>query len=89
MIKIELADNGYILHTENPNYDPKEGNRKYIKEVFSDDMKGLVGLLYEVLELVGPSMSKHSNERIYIKVAPGMDHESYQGLDYDYDAAHE
>lgn len=77
MIKIQYAQNGWILtHTEEGEPDrlfvfSHNGSDQSEVEAFRD-------LLWQVNDIYGPSTSRYSEHRIYIKVQPGDKHEDYK-----------
>lgn len=69
-IKIKSVSNGYIVETQVP-YEEGE----LVEEVFTEDQ--VSELLYSVLESLGQTGSRYSEERIYIIKAPGDKSESF------------
>lgn len=69
---IELADNGWILKALYKK-DPDE-NRCYAfshEETSASQAKTFAELLWLIKELIGPSESRYSKERVMINIEPG------------------
>ncbi len=74
MIKIECADNGWILIDETIN-----GSKWLVAKPNGDDpinpsretMEAFVELLWRVTDLIGPTTSRYSPHRIKISFEPG------------------
>lgn len=87
-LTIELVANGWMLTDESDPEMPK-------KHVFEDTGSGsLVNadresleafrrLLWSINDLLGPSTSRYSKDRIYIELKPGDKHEDYKDEDED------
>jgi len=80
MIKIQYAQNGWLLtHTEEGEPDrlhvfSHNGSDQSEVEAFRD-------LLATVEDIYGPTTSRYSEHRIYIKIQPGDKHEDYKDED--------
>lgn len=80
MIKIECADNGWILTDDTIN-----GSKWLVVKRNDDDlinpsqetMESFVELLWRVNELIGPTTSRYSPYRLSIKLEPGDKHKSH------------
>ena len=77
MIKIQYCENGWILtHTEEG-----EPDRLFVfsyTESDQSEVEAFRDLLWQVNDIYGPSTSRYSEHRIYIKVQPGDKHEDYK-----------
>jgi hypothetical protein len=74
MLKIKEADNGWIVETIESN----DSVREYVFQ-FDDcqgvgaktDVEAFREVLWKINELLGPSTSRYSEQRIYIKIDKG------------------
>ena len=79
-VTIKYCENGWILtHTEEGEPDrlfvfSHTGSEQSEVEAFRD-------LLWEVNSIYGPTTSRYSEHRIYIKIQPGDKHEDYKDED--------
>lgn len=71
MLTIKSASNGYILQTD-------DGDLNNLPVVVAEDDGAILGdvdaaaqMLREVLELIGPSTSRHAEKRIRVITMPG------------------
>ena len=64
-VKIKMVANGYIVEHPESTY------------VYQDDIKSFAQMLDQINLDIGPTTSRHSEERIYIRVAPGDKHQNF------------
>ena len=80
MIKIEQVDNGWILidHSDPENVRKQvfQAKDEYLYE--KSEAEAFASLLWAVKHIVGPSDSRYSAHRVYIKIEPGDKHEDYK-----------
>mgnify|MGYP003343983236 CR=1 FL=1 len=75
-VTIDHAQNGwYLVHSE-------EGEQDRVFVFSHDDREqseaeAFQALLYAVLDICGPSSSRYSEHRVYIRVEPGDKHSSH------------
>jgi len=74
MIKIQYAQNGWLLtHSEEG-----EPDRLFVfshTESDQSEVEAFRDLLWQVNNIYGPSTSRYSEHRIYIRIEPGDKHE--------------
>jgi hypothetical protein len=79
MIQLERADNGWIL----TDHSDTENVRKHVFQeadgfdVEKNEAEAFASLLWAVKSIMGPSDSRYSEHRVYIKVQPGDKHSSH------------
>lgn len=80
MIQIERVDNGWILtdHTDTENVRKQVFQEKdeYLYE--KSQAEAFASLLWEIKSIMGPTDSRYSAHRVYIKIQPGDKHEDHK-----------
>jgi hypothetical protein len=68
---LHRAENGLILKIDHPNFDVDEPSEMVYQEEYENEVECFADFLREIEEEFGPSTSRHSPKRIYIRVEPG------------------
>lgn len=74
---IKMASNGWILEDHS---DPEMVRVQVFEggDREEDDVKAMQQLLYTISDLVGPTTSRYSEHRIYVRIEPGDKFEDLQ-----------
>jgi len=77
VITIKVADNGFILsHTVTFDNDPPDHTDYVYQNNEEDDgLSAMADMLRTINDLLGPSTSRYSKERIYVNIEPGDKYE--------------
>jgi hypothetical protein len=73
--EIRNAQNGWILEVETPPSEGGEANEVVCQERHEDAVECFADFLRVLNEEFGPSTSRYSPKRIFIRVEPGDKHE--------------
>jgi hypothetical protein len=69
--EIRRARNGWILKAEEPQVDGDDAYEVVYEEKHDDEVECFADFLRALEEEFGPSTSRHSPKRIYIRIEPG------------------
>ena len=73
--EIRHATNGWILKAEVPSSEGVEVNEVVCQEKYDNDIECFADFLRVLDEEFGPSTSRYSPKRLYIRVEPGDKHD--------------
>ena len=73
--EIRHAKNGWILNAEVPSSEGVEVNEVVCQEKYDNDIECFADFLRVLDEEFGPSTSRYSPKRLYIRVEPGDKHD--------------
>ena len=73
--EIRRATNGWILNAEVPSSEGVEVNEVVCQEKYDNDIECFADFLRVLDEEFGPSTSRYSPKRLYIRVEPGDKHD--------------
>jgi len=69
--EIRRASNGWILKVEEPSSEDAEADEVVHEEKHEDEVECFADFLRTLNEDLGPSTSRYSPKRIYIRIEPG------------------
>ena len=70
-IEVRRARNGWIVRVEEPSFEDDEADEIVHEEKYDDEVECFADFLRTLDEELGPSTSRYSPKRIYIRVEPG------------------
>jgi len=79
--EIRRAKNGWILKVEEPSSEDAEADEVVYEEKHEDEVECFADFLRTLSEDFGPSTSRYSPKRIYIRIEPGDKFEGLIGSD--------